>query len=40
VVFDPAITPYRDLWQPGRDPDFLINRCVADYYGLDAVRAP
>jgi hypothetical protein len=40
VVFDPAIAPYRDLWQPGRDPDFLINRCVADYYGLDAVRAP
>jgi hypothetical protein len=40
VVFDPAIAPYRDLWQPGSDPNFLINRCIADYYGLDAVRAP
>jgi hypothetical protein len=40
VVFDPAIAPYRDLWQPGSDPEFLINRCVADYYGLDSVRAP
>jgi hypothetical protein len=40
ILEDPAVAPYDELWQLRRNPEFLINRCMADYYGLDSLRIP
>jgi hypothetical protein len=31
--------PVQGLHEPGNDPDFWVNRCVADYYGIDRMVA-
>jgi hypothetical protein len=31
--------PVQGLHEPGHNPDFWVNRCVADYYGIDSMVA-
>jgi Family of unknown function (DUF6056) len=37
---DPIVGPFPQVWTIERDPQWPINRCVADYYGIASVRIP
>jgi hypothetical protein len=38
VVIEKSFTPFPDAWQIQPDPDWVVNRCVANYYGVASVR--
>jgi len=38
VIIENAYNPFPDAWQIRPDPDWVVNRCVANYYNVASVR--
>jgi hypothetical protein len=38
VIVERSLNPFPDAWQIQADPDWIVNRCVANYYGVASVQ--